>query len=191
MNPIVKLIKPILLLPFDLGINSSTTTYIIAPPASANKYGIKKVILYVKNVVIKALIGSTIPDIIPYFIAFFLSFEFISATTIPSGILCRVIANDNVNACFIDIMFDMLPAKPTPVAIPSGILCNIIAITIIIFEQLFFLLIFKSKDNIINIPNNIPNVGGNQKCFDSSIDGIIRDKNDATSITPADIPNAI
>ena len=71
MNPIVKLIRPILLLPFDLGINSSTTTYIIAPPASANKYGIKKVILCVISVVIKALIGSTIPDIIPYFIAFF------------------------------------------------------------------------------------------------------------------------
>ena len=52
-----------------------------------------------------------------------------------------------------------------------------------------FLFIFKSKDKIINTPSNIPNIGGNQFLL-IFIEGLIKDKNEATNITPAEKPNA-
>lgn len=85
-------------------------------------------------------------------------------------------------------MLVILPANPTPVAMPSGMLCKMMAIIIIKFE-LLFLFIFKSNESIMNIPNNIPNIGGNQLLL-ISIDGLIKDKKDATNITPAENPNA-
>ena len=190
MKPIVKDIMPILLfLSFDSGTSSSTITYIIAPPARANRYGIRLFILIVIMLVILANNGSTSPDIKPYFMAFFLFFVFNSPTTIPSGILWSVIASDSVKALFRDIMFVREPANPTPVAIPSGILWRMIAIMIIRFEFLLFLFIFKSSDSIMNIPSNIPNTGGNQFLL-ISIDGFIRERKDATNITPAEKPKA-
>ena len=50
----------------NFGINSSTTTYIIAPAAKANKYGNIKIIFEVNNSVINAKTGSTIPEKKPY-----------------------------------------------------------------------------------------------------------------------------
>ena len=48
------------------GINSSTTTYIIAPAAKDNKYGNIGTIILIINKVRTAAIGSTIPDKTPY-----------------------------------------------------------------------------------------------------------------------------
>ena len=72
----------------DSGINSSTTTYIIAPAAKASKYGSIGVTSPVNNIVIIAAIGSTIPDNTPYPNDF--NFDFPSASNgieiiAPSG----------------------------------------------------------------------------------------------------------
>lgn len=50
----------------DSGINSSTTTYIIAPAAKDNKYGKIGTTREVRKTVIPPNIGSTIPDNVPY-----------------------------------------------------------------------------------------------------------------------------
>ena len=50
----------------EAGINSSTTTYIIAPAAKESKYGSTGTTNFVSNIVIIAPIGSTIPDNVPY-----------------------------------------------------------------------------------------------------------------------------
>ena len=52
------------------GINSSTTTYIIAPAANDKKYGSIGTTKFVKTIVNIAAIGSTIPDNVPYQNAF-------------------------------------------------------------------------------------------------------------------------
>ena len=63
INPKAKPIVAILLcLPIlASGINSSTTTYIIAPAAKANKYGIVIIKYLLNNIVTIPAIGSTIP----------------------------------------------------------------------------------------------------------------------------------
>ena len=50
---------------FAPGINSSVTTYIIAPAANESINGIIGVIRFVRHIVISAASGSTIPDSIP------------------------------------------------------------------------------------------------------------------------------
>ena len=51
---------------FSFGINSSKITYIIVPAAKDSIYGIIGVTKLVKRIVIKAPIGSTIPESTPY-----------------------------------------------------------------------------------------------------------------------------
>ena len=50
----------------DSGINSSTTTYIIAPVANESKYGSIRTTSEVNKIVIPPNIGSAIPDRVPY-----------------------------------------------------------------------------------------------------------------------------
>lgn len=54
----------------DSGINSSTTTKIIAPAAKDNKYGSAGINFDANKIIKKAPIGSTTPDNTPYKKAF-------------------------------------------------------------------------------------------------------------------------
>ena len=66
-NPIANPIVPkSVCFPFSVsGIHSSTTTYIIAPAAKDKIYGSIGKTALVNAIVIKAPIGSTIPDAVP------------------------------------------------------------------------------------------------------------------------------
>ena len=67
-KPIANAIVPQLLCaPSDIsGINSSTTTYIIAPAANASIYGMTGTITPAARIVSHAATGSTAPDSTPY-----------------------------------------------------------------------------------------------------------------------------
>ena len=73
LNPIVSPITPICdFSPLCIsGINSSTTTYIIAPAANDNRYGRSGTTMFINRIVIILAIGSTTPDNTPYINAFF------------------------------------------------------------------------------------------------------------------------
>lgn len=67
MKPTIKLnvARSVLLLAWESGISSSTTTNIIAPAANANAYGSMGVIINTAAAPIVANIGSTIADACP------------------------------------------------------------------------------------------------------------------------------
>ena len=102
-NPIQNPIVPMLeCFPVDAsGINSSTTTYNIAPAANASKYGSINIMASAKTIVNAAATGSTTPDNVPYKNAFPLPFPSErngSETMAPSGKFCIAIPNDNAIA---------------------------------------------------------------------------------------------
>ena len=130
MNPISTPIIPNTLLLFSciLGTNSSITTYIIAPEAKDNKYGNNGTTKFNKNIVKKALIGSTIPDNTPAINDLNLLFPSIwSGIDIiaPSGMFWSAIPIDNIIELIKVDVESKYAAKDTPTAIPSGILCKV------------------------------------------------------------------
>lgn len=111
--------------PLNSGTNSSTTTYIIAPAAKANKYGNSGSKTKANTNVIAAAIGSTIPDRVPNPKAFNLEVPLLlngNDIAAPSGKFCTAIPKLSANADVINN--SKLPykhvARATPTATPSG-----------------------------------------------------------------------
>ena len=191
----------------DSGINSSTTTYTIAPAAKDNIYGRIGITAWVNAIAITADIGSTIPERVPYKKA--LPLEIPSAfkgidIIAPSGKFCMAIPTASTIAPAIVILAFPIkaPANTTPVAIPSGILWIVTANTNFVVFLKFdsnpsAFSVSKcwcgtsvSKINKNTIPDIKPTATGTHANFPAVISnaGINNDHIDAAIITPAAKP---
>ena len=108
------------------GINSCTTTYIIAPAANDNKKGSKYLILSTNKAPIIPLIGSTIPLNCPKKNAFFLERPSLlrgTLTAVPSGKFCIPIPSASKHAATSVAPSNpyLIDPKATPTAKPSGL----------------------------------------------------------------------
>lgn len=195
------------------GINSSTTTYIIAPAAKDSKYGRAGVIVEISSIVNKLAMGSTIPDNAPIANALALcipsEYNGIDSTA-PSGKFCRAIPIANAHAADIGIVEPSAKAdaKITPTAMPSGMLCKVTAIDNIVLRCHCLLGespsgvsapmckcgISVSSNNRNNIPATNPTAAGSHSLrpalTDISIDGKMSDHMLAATITPDAKPSS-
>lgn len=196
-------IVSLFLLFIAVGINSSTTTYIIAPDAKESKYGNINLTFNAIMQPIRPDIISIKPDNDPNKNAFNLElFSHLigSDTAQPSGKFWIPIPKVN-NIALINValsIFNIVDAKATPTTIPSGILCKVID-----KNNILLLLLFTNRylsNNIFNKyknsapiknPINKTNQVFNFKLLDKLIAGLSREKNEAAIIMPDDILSII